>query len=88
MEKTICPLPCIYTEFNKYVYVPMKPQSIISATRGWEYFAKDYLWILFPGVCYETHRLIQNRWESAKKFLYWEAEQNDVFFRSAFKALC
>jgi len=33
----------IYTEFNKNVYVPKKPQGVISATRGWEYFAKDYL---------------------------------------------
>jgi len=33
----------IYSEFNKNVYVPMKPQGIISATRRLEYFAKDYL---------------------------------------------
>ena len=26
----------------KNVHVPMKPQRVISATRGWEYFAKDY----------------------------------------------
>jgi len=25
------------------VHMPMKPQRVISATRGWEYFAKDYL---------------------------------------------
>jgi len=28
----------------------MKPQRIISATRRWEYFAKGYLWTVFPGV--------------------------------------
>jgi len=28
---------------TKNVHVPVKPQSAISATRGWEYFAKDYL---------------------------------------------
>jgi len=27
----------------KNVHVPMKPQRVISATRGWEYFAKYYL---------------------------------------------
>jgi len=28
----------------------MKPQREISAARGWEYFAKDYLWTVFPRV--------------------------------------
>jgi len=27
----------------KNVHVPMKPQRVISATRGWGYVAKDYL---------------------------------------------
>ena len=27
----------------KNVHVPNKPQRVISATRGWEYFAMDYL---------------------------------------------
>jgi len=27
----------------KIVHAPMKPQRVISASRGWEYFAKDYL---------------------------------------------
>jgi len=27
----------------KNVHVPKKPQRVISATRSWEYFAKDYL---------------------------------------------
>jgi len=36
------------TEFNKNVHVPKKPQHVISATRGWEYFAKDHLWTVFP----------------------------------------
>jgi len=44
MEKTILPSTPfkIYSEFNKNVYVPSKPKRIISATRCWEYFAKDY----------------------------------------------
>jgi len=47
MEETICPLYLLRLKFIlnsvKNVYVPMKPQRIISATRRWEYFAKDYL---------------------------------------------
>jgi len=45
MEKTICPLPRFKFILNSIqnVHVPMKPQRVISATRGWEYFAKDYL---------------------------------------------
>jgi len=33
----------LYTEFNKNVRAPMKPQRVISASRGWEYLAKNYL---------------------------------------------
>jgi len=45
MEKTICPLPSLKFIPNsiKNVLVPKKPQRVISATTGWEYFAKDYL---------------------------------------------
>jgi len=28
----------------------MKPQRVISPARGWEYFANDYLWTVFPRV--------------------------------------
>jgi len=76
MEKTICRLPRLKFILNsmKYVHVPVKPQRVISATRGWEYIAKDYLWTVFQEFCYETHRLIQKRWESANKFLFWEVK--------------
>jgi len=45
MEKTICPLPRFKFMLNsiKNVLAPMTPQRVISATRGWEYFAKNYL---------------------------------------------
>ena len=51
-EKTICPLPRSKFILNsiKNVHAPMKPQRVISAARGWEYFAKDYLWSVFPRV--------------------------------------
>ena len=45
MEKTIYLLPRLKFILNsiKNVHVPKKPQHVISATRGWQYFAKDYL---------------------------------------------
>jgi len=54
----------------KNMHAPMKPQRVISAARGWEYFAKDIVELFFQEFCYETHRLIQKWWESAKKFLF------------------
>jgi len=52
MEKTIFPLPRLKIMLNsiKNVHAPMKPQRVISAARVWEYFAKDYLWTVFPRV--------------------------------------
>jgi len=52
MDKTICPQPRLKFILNsiKKVHAPMTPQRGISATRGWEYFAKDYLWTVFPRV--------------------------------------
>jgi len=44
----------MYTDFNKNVHVPIKPQRVglglISATTDWEYYAKDYLWTVFTRV--------------------------------------
>jgi len=67
-----CPPPRLKFIMNsiKTAYVPMNPQRAISATRGWEYFAKDDVELFFQEFCYETHRLIQKRWGSAKKFLF------------------
>jgi len=63
MQKTICPLPRLKFILNsiKNVHVPMKPQRVISAARGWEYFAKDFFELFFQEFCYETHRLIEKR---------------------------
>jgi len=40
LEKTICPLPRLKFILNSIqnARVPMNPQRVISATRGWEYF--------------------------------------------------
>jgi len=45
MEKTIFPLRRLKFILNsiKNVHSPMKPQHVISAARGWDYFAKDHL---------------------------------------------
>ena len=77
----------IHTEFNKNVHAPMKLQLVISATRGWEYFAKDYLWTVFPGVLLwnpQAYSTEVGNCESAKKILFWEAKWNDVFFSKCF----
>jgi len=60
----------------------MKPQHVISAGRGWNTLLRTIFELFFQEFCYETHRLIQKRWESAKKFLFWEAKWNHAFFRS------
>ena len=54
----------------KNVHVPMKPQRVISAMRGESTLQKTIFELIFQEFCYETHRLIQKRWESAKKFLF------------------
>ena len=45
MEKTIFSLTHLKFILNsmKNVHVPNKTQRVISATRGWKYFGKDYL---------------------------------------------
>jgi len=52
MAKTICPLPRLKFILSsiKNVHAPMKLQRVISAAGGWEYFAKNYLWTVFPWV--------------------------------------
>ena len=64
----------------------MKPQRVIFSTRGWEYFAKDYLWTACQEFCYETQRPIQKRWESAKNFFFEKTNKTMSLFRSAFRS--
>jgi len=52
----------------------MKPQRVISATRGWEFFAKDYLWIVFPRVLLWNPEAYSKEVEECQKFLFWEAK--------------
>ena len=44
--------------------------------------------MFFQEFYFETHKLIHKRWESVKKFIFWEAKQNHVFFEVLDKALC
>jgi len=76
----------IYPEFNKKCACTNETaaHNLCNKRLGVGYFAKDYLWTVFPGVCYEIHRLIQKRWESSTKFLFWEAKWNHVFFSKCF----
>jgi len=42
--------------------------------------------LFFQEFCYETHRLIQKRWESAKNFFFEKPNETMSFFRSAFQS--
>jgi len=64
----------------------MNPQRAISAKTGCEYFARDYLWTVFQEFCYETYRLIQKRWGSAKSYFFEKPNITMSFFRSAFQS--
>jgi len=73
MEKTICSLRRLKFILNsiKNVHAPMKPHRVISATRGYgNTLLRTIFELLFQEFCFETNRLIQKRWESAKKFLF------------------
>jgi len=87
-EKKNYPQPRLKLTLNsiKNVHVPMKPQRVIFSTRGWEYFAKDYLWTACQEFCYETQRPIQKRWESAKNFFFEKPNKTMFLFRSAFQS--
>jgi len=65
-------------------HVSMKPQRVIFAARGWEYFANDYLWTVFPRVLLWNPYAYSKKVESAKKFLIWEVKWNHVFFSKCF----
>jgi len=89
MEKTICPLPHLkfYAEFNKTVHVPMKPQHVISATRGWEFFAKDYLWtVFFKSFVMKPIGLFKRGGRVPKSFFFEKQNKTMSFLRSDFQS--
>jgi len=89
LEKTICPLPRLISILNsiKNVHVPMKPQPIISATRGWEYFAKDYLWtIVSKSFVMKPRGLFKRGGRAPKSFFFEKPNKTMSFFRSNFQS--
>jgi len=41
--------------------------------------------MFFQEFCYETHRLIQKRWESAKTFLFLRSQMKPCLFSKCFE---
>ena len=76
LEKTICPLPRLKFTMNsiKNVHAPMKPCAWSLQREAESTLLRTIFELFSQDFCYETHRLIQKRWESAIKFLFWEAK--------------
>jgi len=89
MEKIICPLPRLKFMLNsiKNVDVPVKPQRVISATTGLEYFARTVFEMFFPEISYETHRLFQRGGRVPKSFFFEKSRKTMSFFQSAFQSI-
>jgi len=67
----------------------MKPQRVISATRGWEYFAKDYLWTVFSkSFVMKPIGLFKRGGRVPKSFFLEKPNKIMSFFEVLFKALC
>jgi len=64
----------------------MKPQRVISATRGWEYFAKDYLWTVFPRVFFKPIGFFKRGGRLPNRFFFEKQNKTMSFFRSAFQS--
>ena len=88
MEKTIYPPSRLKFVLNsiKNVHVPMNPQRAISATKGWEYFAKDYLWTVLPNVFFKPIGLFKTGGRVPKSFCVEKPNKTIYFFRSAFQS--
>ena len=90
LEKTICPLPRLKFILNsiKNVHAPMNPQRVISATRGWEYFAKDYLWTVFPRVLLWNPQAYSKEVGECQNVSFLRSQIKPcLFFEVLFKAL-
>jgi len=91
MEKTICPtrrLNLILSSIRN-VHAPVKPQRVISAAPGWEYFAKDCLWNVFSkSFVMKPIGLFRRGGRVPKSFFFEKPNETMSSFRSVFKALC
>jgi len=67
----------------------MKPQRVISAARGWEYFAKDYLWTFFPRVLLWNPEAYSKEGGECQKVCFLISQMKPCpFFEVLVKALC
>ena len=92
MEKTICPRPRL-----KFILNSIKKCACTNETAA-RNLCNERLGVFCKGLslncffqefCYETQRLIQKRWESAKKVSFLRSQINPcLFFEVLFKALC
>jgi len=65
----------------------MKPQRVISAARGWEYFAKDYLWTVFSkSFVMKPIGLFKRGGRVPKSFVFEKPNETMPSFRSAFQS--
>jgi len=64
----------------------MKPQRVISAARGWEYFAKYYLWTVFSkSFVMKPIGLFKRGGRVPKSFFFEKPNETTSSFRSAFQ---
>jgi len=67
----------------------MKPQRVISATTGWKYFAKDYLWSDFPGVLLWNPEAYSKKVGECQKVCFLRSQIKPCLFVEVFfKAFC
>jgi len=65
----------------------MKPQRIISAVRGWEYFANDYLWTVFSkSFVMKPIGLFKRGRRMPKSFFFEKPNETISSFQSAFQS--
>jgi len=65
----------------------MKPQRVISAARGWEYFAKDYLWTVFSkSFVMKPIGLFKRGGRVPIRFFFENPNKTMSFFWSAFQS--
>ena len=79
----------IYTEFNKKCACTSDTAARnLNNERLGSTFLRTIFELFFQEFCTETYRLIQKRWKSAKKFLFWEVKWKHVFFAKCFSKHC
>ena len=67
----------------------MKPQRVISAMTGWEYFGKDCFLTVFSRSFVMTPRgLFKRGGRVPKSFFFEKSNKTMSFFEMLFKALC